>query len=171
MRDRNPAASQDRTNLAASRKYRVMTCNFGGRQPGFCSSPAKERTLLEKLGHDVTIILERCDVALLQEVNAERARNVVASFPGTWSTHYAREPILLTCWNSDAMGKPMKCQQCRMFPDPESWASRWHRRLCQTNFRKRWTREFLANRRKLLAWRQRPPWAWCVFWITPTMTL
>ena len=40
--------------------------------------------------------------------------------------------MLLTCWNSDAMGKPTKCQQCRMFPDPEPWAGRWHRRLCKT---------------------------------------
>ena len=97
-----------------------MTYNFDGRQSGFCSSPVKEITLLEKLGHDVPITFERCYVVLFQEVNAEWAPNIVASFPGTWSTYYAKENTLLTCWNSDVMGKPTKCQQCRMFPDPES---------------------------------------------------
>ena len=97
----NPAASQDGIDLAASREYRVMTYNFGGRQSGFCSSPAKERTLLEKLGHDVPTIIERCDVVLFQEVNAEWAPNIVASFPGTWNLHFAKEPTLFTCRNSD----------------------------------------------------------------------
>ena len=96
-----------------------MTYNFGGRQSGFCSSPVKEITLLEKLGHDVPIIIERCDVVLFQEVNAEWAPNIVASFPGTRSTYYAKEPTLLTSWNLDAMTKPTTFQQCRIFPDPE----------------------------------------------------
>ena len=78
-----------------------MTYNFGGRQSGFCSSPVKEITLLEKLGHDVPIIIERCDVVLFQEANAEWAPNIVASFPGTWNLYFAKEPTLFTCRNSD----------------------------------------------------------------------
>ena len=78
-----------------------MTYNFGSRQSGFRSSPAKESTLLEKLGHDVPIIIERCDVVLFQEVTAEWAPNIVASFPGTWNLHFAKEPTLFTCRNSD----------------------------------------------------------------------
>ena len=65
-----------------------MTYNFGGRQSGFCTSQAKDRALIEKLGHDVPIIIERCDVVLFQEANDKWAPSIISSFPGTWSTYY-----------------------------------------------------------------------------------
>jgi hypothetical protein len=64
-----PAASQDGIDLVAPREYRVMTFNFGGRQPGYCSNPAREKVLRNKLETDVLLIIQRCDVILWQEVN------------------------------------------------------------------------------------------------------
>ena len=119
MRAGNPAASQDGVDLAASREYRVMTYNFGGRQLGFCTNPTREKALCEKLIGDVCIIAQPCEVVLLQEVNAQWAACIIALFPGCWSTYYAKAPTLLTCWNSNVMGQPAKTQECRMFPNPE----------------------------------------------------
>ena len=119
MRAGKPAASQDGIDLVASREYRVMTYNFGGRQPGYCSNPARERVLRKKLETDVLLITQRCDVILWQEVNEQWAANIIALFPGCWSGYYAKDPTLLTCWNSDVMGQPTKTQECRMFPNPE----------------------------------------------------
>ena len=119
MRAGNPAASQDGIGLVASREYRVMTYNFGGRQPGFCTNPTRDKVLCEKLMGDVLIIIQRCDDVLLQEVNAQWAACIIAFFPGHWSTYYAKAPTLLTCWNSNLMGQPTKTQECRVFPNAE----------------------------------------------------
>ena len=96
-----------------------MTYNFGGRQPGYCTNPAKEKALCDKLERDLLIIVQGCDVILWQEVNDKWAACIISLFPGCWSTYYAKDPTLLTCWNSDAMGNPTKTQECRMFPNPE----------------------------------------------------